>query len=102
MLTAGEHKIVINKGLDINKLTMVYCSNCKSITRGIAEEKALEKMAIDRCVPNCKNCENLRNSYRGAPAVPTGGSCNDSDHACPNCGKKWWQYNRHYHFWGQV
>ena len=101
MPTAGEHKQVINKGFDINGYTMVYCVECKSTTRGVSEEKALEKMTIDRCVPNCKNCENLRSSHDGAPAVPTGGSCNDSHHTCPHCGKRWWQFNKHFHLWGQ-
>jgi hypothetical protein len=102
MPQAGEHKNVINQGRDINGLTMVHCFDCKSTTRDADEERAMRKMAVDRCVPNCENCRRLRGSYDGAPAVPEGGSCNDSFHTCPRCGKRWWQFNTHFHLWGQA
>jgi hypothetical protein len=101
MTQAGEHKRVINNGPDINRLIMVHCVDCESTTRDVTEEKAMERMAVDRCVPNCENCKRLRRSYDRVPATPEGGNCNDSYHVCPNCGKRWHQFNKHYHLWGQ-
>lgn len=101
MKQAGEHKRVDSLGPDINRLVMVHCIDCESTTRGINEEEALEKMATDRCVPNCENCKRLRRSYDKVPAIPEGGSRYDTHHTCPNCGKRWHQFNTHYHLWGQ-
>lgn len=50
----------------------------------------------------CTVCEAFHNSCDTKPAVPHRGSCNDLVHLCTACGRRWWQYNDHYHLWKHV
>lgn len=50
----------------------------------------------------CSNCDALDHSFDQRPAVPLGGSCTDILHVCPVCGKRWWQFNTHFHLWKNV
>lgn len=81
---------------DINGLPMFRCNVCKTYTRN------KDHFIGVVCNPNCKNCEALRSSYDGAPAVPHGGTCNMILHTCTNDGNRWWQYNSHFHLWKHV
>ena len=101
-MEAGEHKDVTNNGRDVNGRDMMHCRNCQSTINTYGEEPGLKALARFKCVPNCKNCASLRNSYDRAPAVPIGGTCNTIHHTCPICGARWWQFNTHFHLWGQV
>lgn len=92
----GPHLQVSDNGPDINRRPMIVCGICRVCAHS---EEDLEKTA---CNPNCRNCEALRHSYDGKPAVPIGGSSNSRTHICPNDGNRWWQSNNHFHLWQQV
>jgi len=53
-------------------------------------------------IEDCANCEQLEKSCSTRPAVPMGGTCNDTFHACPRCGRRWWQFNDYFHLWQEV
>ncbi len=89
-------------GTDVNGRVMVECTTCKNIARAVDETQAKADLATTSCNPGCANCQRLRQSASTAPAVPTGGTCNDHLHTCPNDGNRWWQSNTHFHLWQQV
>jgi len=92
----GPHRQVRDSGPDIHGRSMIFCGVCHVCAHS---EEDLEKTA---CNPTCRNCEALRHSYDGKPAVPIGGSSNSKTHICPNDGNRWWQTNNHLHLWQQV
>jgi hypothetical protein len=102
MPQTGQHKNVANWGKDINNLTMIHCYDCGATAHATNEQQGRENLATTNCVKDCRNCRNLRNSHSKAPAIPEGGTCNDVHHICPNCGKRWWQFNTHLHLWQQM
>jgi len=101
-MEAGEHKNVTNNGSDVNGRDMMHCRDCGSTINTFGEEPGLNALAKFKCMPDCENCNGLRGSYSGGPAVPLGGDCNTTYHTCPICGAKWWQFNTYYHLWAQV
>jgi hypothetical protein len=50
----------------------------------------------------CSYCKPFEHSHDEKPAVPIGGSCHDFSYVCRYCGRRWWQYNDHYHLWKHV
>ncbi len=103
MLNAHPNECIRTLGRkDVNGLTMVECTACETVAHAADEPKAKADLANASCSPNCDNCKRLRRSHDRAPAVPTGGSCHDRLHICPNDGNKWWQTNNHFHLWNQV
>ncbi len=52
--------------------------------------------------PSCNTCEPLEHSHRSKPGVPPGGNRYDLSYLCPVCGRRWWQYNDHFHLWKHV
>ena len=52
--------------------------------------------------PVCKECSSLEHSHSKKPAVPNGGDCQDLIHLCISCGRRWWQFNNHFHLWKHV
>jgi hypothetical protein len=103
MEIAGPHQQVERLDrADINGLRMVMCRICNTFAHAHTDDDAVRDLGNTNCSPDCENCKRLRHSYDGAPAVPTGGSCNDELHVCPNDGNRWWQTNSHFHLWKQV
>lgn len=102
-LQIGSHKRVeVLPQKDVNGRYMVTCIDCDLCAHHNDLAKAKADLGHCLCSPNCENCTALRRSCPTNPAVPTGGSCTDRLHVCPNDGVRWWQANTHFHLWQSV
>jgi hypothetical protein len=103
MKPLGKHRnteVLTTK--DCNGRHMVRCLDCGIYAHATEIPTAESHLIMTACAPECKNCNNLRRSYDGRPAVPIRGSCNTILHVCPYDGNKWWQANDHFHLWQRV
>ena len=50
----------------------------------------------------CDCSQIFGHSYSRKPAQPPGGDCFDLSYVCPDCNRRWWQYNDYYHLWKHV
>ena len=52
-------------------------------------------------LPDCWCTETIGHSCSIRPAVPPGGGVNDLFYEC-DCGRRWLQFNDHFHLWKEV
>ncbi|OGF63738.1 hypothetical protein A2Z53_02155 [Candidatus Giovannonibacteria bacterium RIFCSPHIGHO2_02_42_15] len=103
MKEIGAHKRAeILDDKDINGRYMAMCRDCETCAHAYELTEAETNLSLTPCIIDCANCNKIRHSHDGSPAVPLGGSCNTLLHICPNDGRKWWQMNTHFHLWQHV
>lgn len=60
-----------------------------------------EDIAWNASPGSCGLCEILEHSHQGKPGLPPGGY-DALSYVCTECGRRWWQFNTHFHLWKNV